>query len=249
MCVVSAKFFKGQGWSLAKNRDTKCAKPNVEIKNGGRYMLDVNEGWVEGLNNSGIAIISSETDFDTRDVNSGILILDNQVSTRQIRDGRTMDAILSKATTVEEALEILLEAKMPGLTFITDGLECILVESGHDRLDFEEKKFIYKVIECNESTTYVRASHGIEVPVGHSANMKGDKRSRKVSESRMSAVLEALEDINTYEDMLDALDIRTNEDTQMNPVRFKKSKSDPVTTGQLLINPYSRVVTYRSVQS
>ena len=65
MCTIVAKYFKGQGWVLAKNRDqdyvSHISFKDVKDKKVGEllFMYDFETKYKEGMNHKGLVIITT----------------------------------------------------------------------------------------------------------------------------------------------------------------------------------------------
>lgn len=252
MCVVSAKYFDDVGWCLAKNRDRnyKPVIKMVQTVRGGverLYLYDLQTGYSEGINEYGIAIISAAVAVKTDEKEGG----KGKKSGKDKANGTSPDgvrirrALLSK--TVDKALKSLIEHKIPGNTFVTDGKTCYLLESGYRPEDTERTDYKYEVIECKKDKTYVRTNHGVMLPfLGYSSKNPDQKLKRKSSDSRYDIASKEVQKAEDPVDMLNKLGHTPSDNPQMNPIRLdKNAPEDMLTTGQILLVPDHRTLTYR----
>ena len=248
MCVVAAKHFPDVGWVLAKNRDRNY-KPTIKMvqtKTGGverLYLYDQQTGYSEGINEFGIAIVSAAVSVKT-DEKEGKKKRDKANGTSP--DGRRIrKALLEK--TVDKALKSLIDSKIPGNTFITDGKVCYLLESGYQREDTERKEYRHEIIKCQKDKLYVRTNHGIQLPfLGYSMKDPTQRKKRASSDSRLEIATKEAKKATNPEELLNALGSTPSKDPQMNPIRLKKNApEDMLTTGQILVVPAHHTLTYR----
>ena len=252
MCVIAAKYFEESGWILVKNRDRNY-KPLVYFKqskkkNIERLLLwDDKTRWTEGVNEFGIGIISAAVQVK-KDEKIGTLS-GNAETHQQIssNDGRKLrEALFEK--TVDDAINKLIELKLPGNTLVSDGNRCMLLEGDHRD---NKTHFEYKTKEIQKDQTVVRTNHGILIKSGYDKN-SDDKQVRdsfKSSLHRKLTVEKCIKSIKTSDDMLDCLSDTSNADPQLNPLRKSNThgKRILVTTGQLMIVPKERTLHYRPV--
>lgn len=220
----------------------------VQQKRGGverLYLFDKQSGYSEGINEYGISIVSAAVSVKTDEKEGS---KSNSTAPDSPDGKRIRSALLQK--TVAGAVRSLIESKIPGNTFVTDGKTCVLIESGYARDDDERTNYLMKKVQCNKNTVYVRTNHGITIPTGYSSKIEGEEAKRKSSEKRRSYALKAAEKAKDPQELLNALGITPDKDPQMNPIRLVKNHHhDALTTGQLLIVPDHKTMTYRPTLS
>ena len=252
MCVVAAKHFPDIGWVLAKNRDRNY-RPVIKMVQNKKegverlYLFDTQTGYSEGINEYGVAIVSAAVSVKT-DEKEGKQKRDKANGTSP--DGkRIRRALLEK--TVDKAVKSLIDAKIPGNTFVTDGKVCYLIESGYKREDEERKDFQHKIVKCDPKLTYVRTNHGVLLPfLGYSLNDPDQKKKRISSDSRYEIALKAGSKAKDPQELLNALGSTPKSNPQLNPIRLQKNdEKDMLTTGQILVIPAHHTLTYRPTLS
>ena len=253
MCVVAAKYFEDTGWVLAKNRDRNYTPVvrMIQTKAGGverLYLYDLQTGYSEGINEYGIAIVSAAVAVKTDEKEGGKKGKDKANGTSP--DGKRIRAALLEKS-VDKALKSLINSKIPGNTFITDGKVCYLLESGYKPTDTERTDYQHEVIKCDKNKTYVRTNHGIALPfLGYSKKVPDQVKKRESSDSRYEIASEITKDAADPLEFLNALGHTPKKDPQMNPIRLaKNSPSDMLTTGQILLIPAHKTLTYRPTLS
>lgn len=250
MCVVSAKYFNDVGWVLAKNRDRNYEPviKMVQTKRGGverLYLYDLQTGYSEGLNEHGISIISAAVAVKTDEKEGGKKTSKDKANGTSPDGVRIRRALLEK--TVDKALKSLIDHKIPGNTFITDGKVCYLLESGYSPDDIERKNYRHEVVKCRKEETYVRTNHGILLPfLGYSKKIPDQVKKRESSDSRLKIATAEAKKAKDPQELLNALGSTPEKNPQMNPIRLKKNDpADMLTTGQILIIPDHKTLTYR----
>ena len=252
MCVVVAKHFPEVGWVLAKNRDRNYSPKikMVQTKKGGverLYLYDLQTGYSEGINEHGLAIVSAAVSVKSDEKEGKQKSKANGTS----RDGkRIRDALLER--TADKALKKLIESRIPGNTFITDGKVCYLLEAGYRDTDSRERgEYKHEIIKCQPNKTYVRTNHGIAMPyLGYSMKRADQKKKALSSRSRYDIAHKEANNCKDPQELLNAIGVTPNSDPQMNPIRLKKnSPDDMLTTGQILIVPSQNTLTYRPTLS
>lgn len=251
MCVVAAKHFSDVGWALAKNRDRNY-EPTIKMvqrKDQGverLYLYDLETGYSEGLNEHGVSIISAAVAVKTDEKEGGKAKA--KVNGTSPDGKRIRLALLEK--TAKGALDRLIESKIPGNTFITDGRVCYLLESGYERSDENQEDYKYDVIKCDPNKTYVRTNHGFKFDIGYSDKFPEEKYKAKSSRSRQETAEKLAKNAKDAQEFLNALGSTPHKDPQMNPIRLKKNNDeDMLTTGQILIVAKNYTLTYRPTLS
>jgi hypothetical protein len=256
MCVVTAKYFKDTGWLIGKNRD-RAYKTEVVIKQslrGGleRLLLwDKETKWTEGVNEFGVAIVSSALLVDKDEK------MLNQVQQQREANGDSTGANIRKCLlekTVKDALNKAVELEITGNTLITDGETLYLLEGTLDdeALQAGVEKFIYKYKKISKDDTIARSNHGFYIKSGYELLKDRDDnmaRAWESSKARQERVAADIKKIDDPDDFLDALSYSGNKDWMLNPLRISKTHGSKtlVTTGQILINAKDRTLHYRPV--
>jgi hypothetical protein len=258
MCCVAVKYIKGYGWVGAKNRDrnysvtlniTRSLHKNVQRL----YIDDTLTRWTEGINEFGLAVISS-----------AFSVKDDEKDGEKAK-GKKKTAIVSphglairRALLMKDpkdAAKSLIEDQLPGATFVFNREKCFLIEAG---FNITKKKsaesetprdFSYKLTEIKDDYA-VRTNHGITLPsLGYKVS---DRKNRQSSEKRLTAIVDAIKekDCESPADLLTCMSVKPHEDPFMNPIRLGDvSKNEMVTTGQLLLIPAEQSLHYRPIYS
>lgn len=266
MCVVAAKYFEDKGWVLIKNRDRKY-KPIIRLRKSFRneverlYMWDDVTKYSEGINEFGVAVISSsvevkEDESEGKTIKSktndkDIAKKDKSVQTSPRTyynpDGlRIRKALFEK--TVYNVTKKLIELEIPGNTIIADRKTCFILEAAFDKNAKGEDEYVYKVKEVPTDYIVVRTNHGILLPwTGYSKDLDIHKDSRLSSDKRFEKVLKAVDKAKTPDEMLDACSDISDKNPQLNPVRIDTTKNAMRTTGQIIIVPKEMTLYYRPI--
>ena len=252
MCVIVAKHFADVGWVLAKNRDRNY-EPTIKMvqtKAGGverLYLYDLQTGYSEGINEHGISIVSAAVSVKSDEKEGKKRSKVNGTS----KDGkRIREALLNK--TVESALKSLIDSRIPGNTFVTDGKICYLLEAGYRNTDERDREnYRHEVVKCQTTKTYVRTNHGVLLPyLGYSEKIPEQRIKAKSSRVRYEVAHKEADNCDDPQELLNAIGVTPSKDPQMNPIRLKKNgPDDMLTTGQILIVPSHNTLTYRPTLS
>jgi len=248
LCIVALKYFKEVGFCGVKSRDRNY-KPNVIIKQSTRkgiermLLWDEKTKWTEGLNEFGVAILSSAVAVK-KDEKEGSVATDEQ-GPFMSPDGKKIRTALFQKTP-KKALTSCIDLELSGNTLIFDSETCFLLEGA-----FVDKKFNYKFKEIDKDQSVVRTNHGLMIASGYKSD-SDDKHIRIASKSSVSRMLRVRKDIKKVQshlNLLDAISDVSNEDTQLNPLRKSEThnKSILVTTGQIMICPKELTMYYRPV--
>ena len=251
MCIISVKYLKNRGWVGIKNRD-RAYQPVVHIKKsfrGGNERLllwDDGTKWTEGVNEFGIAVLSSAAG-GPKDMKKDEKI-PSDLEQKHSRDGRKIRKALHEKT-LDKVVKVLLDEGIVGNTAVFSESECVLIEAVKVQLDKPEYKSETRSFGKNE--ILVRTNHGLLIPtMGYQVGM-----ARRSSELRRDIVLKNLEKASSPKSMLDSMSITNKEEPQYGPLRNDKRKaledgSIPLrTTGQLLIIPKERSLHYKPIMS
>ena len=244
MCVVALKHFADVGWVGVKNRDRNY-KPVINIKQSFRrgierlYLLDEKTKYTEGLNSSGICIISSAlaTKKDEKEGTTKV----REVESFSSPDGKRIRTALFEKT-AKEALESLVKAELCGCTLVFNKDEAFLMEGAFNK----NKNYKYKIVEISKDDSVVRTNHGIFLPwSGYQS--QDDVTNRTSSEKRYAKVVEDIEKVSNYNEMLDCISNTEDENPQLNPLRLDSKRKALTTTGQIMIVPEELTLYYRPI--
>lgn len=223
-CVIARCRISGNV-VLAKNRDRMYA-PDLEvvheIVNGVEmvYMRDILTDWSEGLNEKGIGVVNASlmVGFDEKE---GDLAKDKAKKGKNGKpsyDGLKIRKALEQ-TKLSQAIRSIINFRgddeddvgVKGMTIVSSANHSFVVEMTTKHLP------IIKRVQSDEVVT--RTNHGVEYPdTGYTGGLK-----RKSSLSRQQIAYDALSDISSQEDVLDALSKQHDSDKWMNPYRRENS--------------------------
>lgn len=247
MCIVALKYFKDKGWSGVKNRDRNY-QPLITIKQSFRndiermYILDELTKYTEGLNEHGICILSAAvaTKHDEKEGGKG------RSKGFSSPDGKKVRTALFEKT-IEDAMEVLIETRLPGNTIIYDKERAFLIEAAYR--DADREKFLVKKIEIPQDEVIVRTNHGILIPwAGYQpSDDPKEQASRDSSEARLKQVREDIKNVDDAQQMLDCISNTEDDEPQLNPLRLDDTKGNLRTTGQIMIIPSELTLYYRPV--
>jgi hypothetical protein len=241
MCTAAAKYFKGIGWVLAKNRDQDYVSNTSFIdeldKNVGEILLmkDKEIDYKEGMNHKGLAIITTSL--------APLISLETNK-----KDG---DAIFKALhmTTPERAAQYLIKQKITGYIFVCTPEKLILIEAARDDQGKGEYHSDMKII--SKSETIVRTNHGIEFPWAGFQTGVDEKQDvwRKSSEMRKQIAEKTLKQANSPEEMLEALAKKVASDLQLNVFRVENKPRQMRTIFQWALVPSQSEAIIRPIQS
>ena len=240
MCIIAAKYFKGTGWVLAKNRDQDYIS-HISFKDEhndkvGEILLmrDHDISYQEGMNHDGLVIISTS------------------LTPRLLHETNKKDGDnIYKALHMEQkdAVNYLIEQKMTGFIFLATSDKLVVIEAAKEDQGEGEYKSIVSVIP--KTKTVVRTNHGINLPWAGFQYGFADTQDmwRKSSESRKRIAEQVLKNANTPEEMLDALASRVADDLQMNCFRVENKPRQMRTIFQWALVPSQDIAIIRPIQS
>ena len=253
MCVIAAKYFPSHGWVIAKNRDRNYP---VEIKmvqsqrQGVErlFIRDLTTGYSEGLNEYGVSIVSASVMVKKDEKEGGSRASDSQSWTSP--DGqRIRRSLYSKS--VDGAVKSLIESQIPGNTLVTDGKKLVLIEAGFTNYGTPKEKYQHVEKTIKKTETVVRTNHGILLPwTGYDMKNPDQKEDAISTRTRMKVAEKEVKKAQDPQQLLAALGSapdKTNK--QMNPIRIDKGKGVMRTTGQILMVPLEKTLTYKPVNS
>ncbi len=223
-CVIARCSIKGNV-ILAKNRDRMYA-PDLEVVhevvNGVEvvYMRDVLTDWSEGMNEKGIGVVNASlmVGFDEKE---GDLAKDKAKKGKNGKpsyDGLKIRKALEQ-TKLSQSIRSIINFRgddeddvgVKGLTIVSNPKHSFVVEMTTKHLP------IIKRVDSDEIVT--RTNHGVEYPdTGYTGGLK-----RKSSLSRQQIAYNALSDLSSQEEVLDALSKQHDSDKWMNPYRRENS--------------------------
>lgn len=244
MCIIAAKYFPEQGWVGVKNRDRNYV-PELSFlllttsKPHRLLMKDDMTGYMEGLNQSGICVLSAS-----------LMVMDDE---KEIKKRTTEDS--PDGLRIEEALKLndfdsvvdeLIKEGMTGSTIVFSRDRCVLIE-GCNRDDH----YYHEVLEIPAGQTVARTNHGVLLPwAGYQMGVnKAQDLSRKSSESRLDYAQRALDTASTPDDLINALAQTPESNPQMNPLRTTTDRKMMRTTAQFMIIPSQQTFYLRPIQS
>lgn len=254
MCVVAGKYLPDFGWVGGKNRDRNY-KTEVKLVQSNRkgiqrlYIDDAESRWTEGVNEFGLCILSAS--LTNKEDEQEFLNFTKKRSDDKFSSvyGKIVrDALFEK--TPKEAIDTLVENKMCGATLCFNEEE-MWVNEAYKNLDTGE--IFSKSMKVSNEVSVVRTNHGIILPEGGFDKNSDDEfiqAKRKSSENRLKIVKEQMKNVTMPKGILAALSHCPEKDTSMNPIRHGDiSKNEMITTGQLLLIPKERLLTYRPIHS
>ena len=244
MCVIVAKYLK-DGWVLAKNRDqnyvsTLSFLDKDDKKVGEIFVLDDHYiRYKEGMNHSGLVII-------TTSLTPVIAIEDNK------SDGENIFKALHMSDPMEAA-KFLVSKEMTGYIFCATPEKLVLVEAGRKDKGEEQGvgEYDYTIRVVPKSETVVRTNHGVDLPWAGFQKGYTDNQDmwRKSSEERMRIAQKHSKNAKTPEDLLNALTVWENKDTQLNVFRVENKPKQMRTIFQWALAPKEGVVYLRPIQT
>ena len=254
MCVVACKYIKDHGWVIAKNRDRNY-KPIIRIRKSFRenmerlYIWDEKTKYTEGVNEHGVGIISASVTVkeDEAEGSKAVKGKTSSVSKKKRTfyspDGLRIRTALFEKTALD-ATKRLIDLEIPGNTIVADSDRCFLLEGAFTSDD----EYVYKVVEVPKDKIAVRTNHGIFLPwTGYSADIPEQAPKRESSETRYAKTVEALKAATTFDQVLESLSDVSDDNPQMNPLRYDLQKNSMRTTGQIIVVPKEHTLHYRAI--
>jgi hypothetical protein len=240
MCIIVAKYFKGTGWVLAKNRDQDYVS-HVSFRDEQNdkvgeilVMFDHDISYQEGMNHDGLVIMTTSlTPILTQETNK--------------KDGDD----IYKALHMEQmdAANYLISQKMTGFIFLATPKKLVVIEAAREDDGTGEYKSVLRVIPTSE--TIVRTNHGIRLPWAGFQYGIDEKQDmwRKSSESRKRLAEKVMARANSPEEMLDALAEWQVDDLQMNPFRVENKPRQMRTIFQWVLVRSEGIAIIRPIQT
>jgi len=266
MCVIIAKKIKNINneleWNLFKFRD-RAYDPryilksfiykNVEVL----YLKDKKSKWIEGINSFGITLVSAALDNHS-DASIGGGSNTSQLFRDYLKTANERNSIIIKRalrqTSIEDALEVLVDSKFIGNTFLTDGKKLFSIEisipqkkllnyrnSSEDLAklkwsDFkakimnnlDESDFKVSVKEASTERLLVKTNHSIQMKnLGYRPEHKGYKssvRRREIVKNFMKSI--KTDSIENIMYLLTNLDNpKHSKNPELRPLRTKEKTS------------------------
>lgn len=235
-CVIARMNFDGNV-VLAKNRDRMYA-PELEVVhelvNGVEvvYMHDILTDWSEGMNSNGVGIVNASlmVAFDEKE---GDLAKDKAKkgsSGKPSYDGLKIRTALSKPK-LSEAIRSVISFKgedeqdvgVKGMTIVSNANHSFIIEM--------TSKHLPSIKRIGETELITRTNHGVAYPeTGYTGGIKRDS-----SLSRQDISFNALKNLSSQEDVLDAMSKQHTSDKFMNPYR-RDNNYDMATSSQVMMD-------------
>jgi len=240
MCIIAAKYIKGKGWILAKNRDQDYIS-NVSFRDEKNdkvgeilVMYDHEISYQEGMNNDGLVIMTTSL--------TPILSLETNK-----KDGDNIYKALQMNQ--EDAANFLIRQQMTGFIFLATPQRLIVIEAA--RMDEGKGEYKSRLRAIPKGETIVRTNHGIYLPwAGFQPGITETQDVwRKSSETRKALAEKSLAKANTPEEMLDALAAKMTSDLQMNCFRVEIKPRQMRTIFQWSLVPSEGVAYIRPIQT
>lgn len=250
MCIILVKYLPGLGFVGVKNRDRNYY-PTIRIRKSQRggverlYIWDENTKYTEGLNEFGIAIISSS--MATVSDEKGIKKIPSEGTRSEYRspDGfKIRQAMLE--STCELAMQRLVEQELTGHTLVFNKDRCLLLEAS-----YRNGCFVHKLQEIDKKDSVVRTNHGILLPWAGHQRIPGEPKLSKrriSSEFRKIAAEKQLYNAKTVDETMNCTLDKSGDIPQLNTCRVAEKKGDVFTTGQVTLVPSQLTLYYRPLK-
>lgn len=240
MCIIIAKYFKGHGWSVAKNRDqdyvpdVKFADKNDKKVGEILVMYDENTGYKEGMNHSGLSIITTSL--------TPVLNLETNK-----KDGDLIFKALHM-TDPKEAAHFLAKNQLCGFVFVFNDEHLFLLEGGKE--DQGKGHYKHSLREIPHTEAIARTNHGVDLKgVGFQSGVTDIQDVwRKSSESRMKLAQKVADQANSPIDLIKGLGAKLSTDLQMNVFRCAYKPRQMRTIFQNLIIPKDKTMRIIPIQ-
>jgi hypothetical protein len=259
MCIVAVKHFADVGWVGIKNRDRNY-KPDISIKHSRKagierlLMKDNKTKYVEGLNEFGVAILSTGLSYRTSGGPKGDSLW------KKIRDKTsywdTDGNIIGKALlekTVEKAMKVIIDSEVKGNTIVFSATDAYLIE-GYFKNNETKTDYSHKVIKLDENKEgwdfKVRTNHVVSLD-GNTVDPNNELEVKAIasSENRYKVTKKLVSKVEVFTDMIAAMSDQSHKDPQMSPMRITKKMGLNVnhTTGQIMCVPKKLTLHYRPI--
>lgn len=241
MCTAVAKYFKGKGWVIAKNRDqdyvSEVSFKDYKTKKVGEifFMYDFETKYREGMNYKGLVIITTS-------------LTPTLLGESNAKDGDDIEKALHM-TDPKEAAEFLVKQKMTGFIFCCTPEKLVLVEAA--KMDQGKGEYHSVIKEISKTEVISRANHGIELPwAGFQSGIKKQQDIwRKSSEMRMEQALKATKNAKDAKEMLEGLASKMTDDFQYNVFRIENKPRQMRTIFQSAYVPSDELIIIRPIQT
>lgn len=241
MCIAVAKYFKGTGWVLAKNRDQDYVS-TVSFKDEpapivGEVMtlFDHDTGYQEGMNHAGLVIITTSL--------TPIILEETDKE-----DGKNIRKALGMRTP-DEAAKFLVGKKMTGHILVATPEKLIHIEAA--KRDQGRGPYESKMRVVPKTETVVVTNHGLALPwAGFQYRVsKNQDIWRQSSEKRLAAATKEVAKAKDAAHVLDALASKVDDDLQMNVFRVEGKPRQMRTIFQWAFVPSESLVLIRPIQT
>ena len=246
-----AKYLPDLGWVGVKNRD-RGYYPVINIRKSRKdgieriYIWDENTGYTEGLNDSGVSIISASMATVTDEKGVGTSTHEGTRKDYLSPDGKKIRTAMLERT-CHAALESLVENELTGHTLVFNSDRCYMLEGG-----YRSGQFIHKIEEIQKKHTCVRTNHGILLPWAGYQRIPDDpahSRKRVSSEVRKIKAELGLHHAKTLESAMECILDHSDPNPQLNPCRCDDRDGYMKTTGQIALVPSQLTLYYRPIWS
>jgi hypothetical protein len=229
MCIAVAKYFKNYGWCVAKNRDQDYV-PDIIFRDRNAadvgevlVMYDENTKYEEGMNYSGLGIISTSL--------TPLLSLETNNE-----DGK----IIGKAIHMKDpkkAADYIVSKKMSGFVLVFNQEHLYLIEAACE--DMGKGAYKAHIREVPHNETVAVTNHGLHFPWAGFQYGYSEKQDiwRRSSEARQKAAAVVTQKATKPEDLLTGLGQKVNSNLQMNMFRCSAKPRQMRTIFQNLLIP------------
>lgn len=246
MCIIVAKFFKGTGWTLTKNRDqdyvpdiTFVDKKEKDV-NEILVMYDKNTKYCEGMNHAGVCILSASLTPILKDETDD-------------EDGEKIyDAL--KLSTPKEAVDYLQKKKLVGYFLVANKKECYLLEGVRDFnlvKGKSDKEYYSTLRKLPLTEVVVRTNHGTDFKWAgfHPGITELQDKYYKSSVNRQKIALKVAKEATKPEDIINGLCQKHDDDLQMNAFRVALKERQMRTIFQIMLVPNDEKMYIRPIQA
>lgn len=237
-CVIAFSEVGGKKF-MFKNRDRNYV-PQLKVFHTHRggvevvFFRDENTGWLEGINEFGIAVANSALMvlWDEKEGAKGKKKDNGHLGAIGSRDAsRILNAL--KCRTFEDALESVLtyEGGVRGHTIVSDGVQAVSVEH-------TAKHEAYITDLTGKDKHHAMSNHGLRYPdAGYTLG-----ENKKSSEARLQKVLDLLPQISSPEELIERLYAQRFEDFN-SPFNVVRRTDNMFTSSQLIYDFDKRKIT------
>lgn len=250
MCVIIAKYFPNTGWVGIKNRDRNYI-PTVSFKKVYKNNLEITYFWdnitqyCEGLNSSGIAVLSAS-----------LMVHDDEKEIKDRSNTPSKDGIKIKQSLeysdINQVVNSLIENKLTGHTIVFNKDQLFLIEGMWRPGEYKKSGYEYVVREIPHNRSIVRTNHGIWLDNAGYQRSNTDlsqTESRISSECRKTIGELVVQYANSPIDILNELTKDFTSNSQLNAMRVETKNKKMRTTSQTMIIPFQHTMFVRPIQS